>query len=105
MNGAGEIAAIAPAIPHSPGAAPTDNMARVRDAACQFESLLIAQLMKSVHESDKGWLGDSEDDQAGSTATQMAEEQFAQALARQGGLGLAHMVVSGLQAQTNGSVT
>jgi Rod binding domain-containing protein len=69
---------------------------RVRDAACQFESLLIGQLMKSARDSSTGWLSDGED-QAGATATDMAEEQFAQALARQGGLGLARMVVSGLQ--------
>ena len=70
--------------------------ARVRDAACQFESLLIGQLMKSMRESSTGWLSDGED-QAGATATDLAEEQFAQALARQGGLGLARMVVSGLE--------
>lgn len=73
-----------------------NDPARVRDAACQFESLLIGQLMKSVRESSTGWLSDGED-QAGATATDMAEEQFARALARQGGLGLARLVVSGLQ--------
>lgn len=81
-----------------------NDPARVRDAACQFESLMIAQLMKSMHEGGKGWLSDgNDDDQAGETATQLAEEQFAQSLARQGGLGLARMVVSGLQAQTEGA--
>lgn len=82
-----------------------DSPERIQDAACQFESLMMAQLMKSMHESDKGWLGDSGDDQAGSTATELAEEQFAQALARQGGLGLARMVVSGLHAQTEPAST
>ena len=43
-----------------------------------------------------GWMG-SGDDHAGATATEMAEEQFAQALAQSGGLGLANMVVSGLR--------
>ena len=100
MPETGGIAATT-ALPAPGGTSPAgkDDPAKIRDAACQFESLLMAQLMKSMHESDKGWLGDSEDDQAGSTATEMAEEQFAQALARQGGLGLAHMVVSGLEAQ------
>ncbi len=67
----------------------------VRDAASQFEALLIGQLLKSARDSNSGWLDDGED-QAGSTATEMAEEQLAQALARQGGLGLARMVESGL---------
>ena len=72
--------------------------ARLRDAACQFESLLIAQMMKTVRESSQAWLGsDGEDDQAGSTALELAEEQFAQALAHQGGLGLTSLVVSGLE--------
>ena len=79
-----------------PAAAPRNDPAKMRDAACQFESLLMGQLMKSMRESNSGWLGD-EEDQATSTATEMAEEQFAKALARQGGLGLANMVVSGLQ--------
>ena len=98
------VGVIAPGIPQTRAANATDDPARVRDAACQFESLLMSQLMKSMHDSGKGWLGDSEDDQAGETATQLAEEQFAQALARQGGLGLAHMVVSGLEAQSKDSV-
>jgi flagellar protein FlgJ len=78
-------------------AAPRNDPAKVRDAASQFESLLIGQLMKSMRESSTGWLSDGDEDQAGSTATDMAEEQFASALARQGGLGLARMVVSGLE--------
>ena len=81
----------------TPPAANRNDPAKVRDAACQFESLLIGQLMKSMRESSTGWLSDGDEDQAGATATDMAEEQFAQALARQGGLGLSRMVVSGLE--------
>ena len=74
----------------------------MRDAACQFESLLIGQLMKSMRESSSGWLSDG-DDQAGETATDFAEEQFAKPIARQGGLGLARMVVSGLEKKPESS--
>src|SRR5690348_5533221 len=84
--------------PSPGGEAARNDPARVRDAACQFESLFIGQMLKSVRESSTGWLSDG-DDQAGATATDMAEEQFAQALARQGGLGLARMVVSGIEAK------
>ena len=59
----------------------------------------MGQLLKSMRDSNSGWLGDQED-QAGATATEMAEEQFAKAIAQQGGLGLARMVVSGLKAKT-----
>lgn len=87
---------ITPAAAH-PAGVPRDETARLRDAACQFESLLIAQMLKTMRESGSGWLGTSEtDDQAGATATELAEEQFAQAMARQGGLGLARLVVAGV---------
>jgi Rod binding domain-containing protein len=70
--------------------------AHIADAARQFESLLIAQLLKSIHgEGGEGWLGTGED-QAGAQALELAQEQFAQTLANSGGLGLARMIVSGL---------
>ena len=74
-----------------------NDPAKVRDAACQFESLLIGQMMKSMRDSSSGWLSDGDEDQAGATAIDMAQEQFANVLARQGGLGLARMVVAGLE--------
>jgi len=64
-------------------------------AARQFEALLLTQMLKTARESscsgDEGWMG-SGADSAASTAISMAEEQFASALAAQGGLGLAQMV-------------
>ena len=87
----------------APHAAKLNDPARVKDAACQFEALLIGQLMKSMRDSSSGWLDDG-DDQAGATATDMAEEQFAKSLASHGGLGLARMVVCGLE-KSNGSGT
>src|ERR1051326_772635 len=84
----------------TPQAVGRNDPAKVRDAACQFESLLIGQIMKSMRDSSTGWLSDGDEDQAGSTATDMAEEQFASALARQGGLGLARMVVAGLEKES-----
>ena len=86
-----------PALPTTASQSGRNDSARVKDAACQFESLLIGQLMKSARADSSGWLSDGDEDQAGSTATDMAEEHFAKALASQGGLGLARMVVSGLE--------
>ncbi|HYO82046.1 MAG TPA: hypothetical protein VES20_11625 [Bryobacteraceae bacterium] len=70
---------------------------KVAEAATQFESLMIAQLLKTARESGTGdgWLGTGSDATADS-ALQMAEEQFAAMLAKQGGLGLARMVEQGL---------
>jgi flagellar protein FlgJ len=98
----------APQIPTlSPGLdAPskTDTPEKIEQAAKQFESLLIAQLMKSMHEAgSKGWLG--EEDESSQCATEMAQEQFAQALANGGGLGLSRMIIQGLTRSSEASQT
>lgn len=71
---------------------------KVRKAATEFESFLIAQMLKSARESgSQGWMGTG-DDQTGASAVEMAERQFAQALSSAGGLGLARMVEASLNA-------
>jgi Rod binding domain-containing protein len=72
--------------------------ARVRDAAQQFESLLIGQMLRSVRESGSGWLGSGED-AAGDCATDFAEQQFAGVLAKSGGLGIADLIARGLESR------
>ncbi len=75
---------------------PTDDPAKIKDAARQFESLLIGQMLKSMTDSEGGWLGTG-DDQSASSATEYAQEIFAQSLASNGGLGLATLVANGLK--------
>ena len=67
----------------------------VEAAARQFEALMIAQLLKEARGDQNGWLG-SGDDPGSATAAGLAEEQFAQALAQNGGLGLSARIVSSL---------
>jgi Rod binding domain-containing protein len=74
---------------------PKDDPAKVKDAARQFESLLISQMMKSMRDSEGGWMGTDEDD-ASSSAMEYAQEMFAQSLSAGGGLGLANLVAKGL---------
>jgi flagellar protein FlgJ len=76
--------------------APKDDPEKVTSSAKQFEALLIGQMMKSMSDSEGGWLGTG-DDQSASSAMEYAQENFAQSLADSGGLGLASMVVKGLQ--------
>ncbi len=78
--------------------APKDDPKKVKDAAKQFEALFIGQMMKSMSEAEGGWLGTG-DDQSSSSAMEYAQETFAQALSAKGGLGLASMVVKGLEQQ------
>ena len=92
------IDAIGSSLPPVPiaGAHAPDDPAKVKDAAKQFEALLIGQMMKSMHDADGGWLGTGDDDSA-SSAMEYGQEIFAQSMAQNGGLGLADVVAKGLQ--------
>jgi Rod binding domain-containing protein len=72
-----------------------DTPDKILNAAKQFESLLVAQMMKSMSDSEGGWLGTGED-QSSSAAMEYGQEAFAQAVSANGGLGLAKMVADGL---------
>ncbi len=81
----------------SSNVAQAPNAAKVKDAAQQFESMLMEQMLKSARESGSGdWTGTSED-QTGLSMAEMAEQQFAQLLASNGGFGIAKLVVDGLE--------
>jgi flagellar protein FlgJ len=89
-----KITAAAPAI--AADSAPKDDPEKVKASAKQFEALLIGQMLKSMRDSEGGWLGTGGDD-ASSSAMEYAQESFAQSLADSGGLGLAKLIVKGLQ--------
>src|ERR1700761_5146876 len=73
-----------------------DSPEAIKKAASQFEALLVGEIMKSAREGDgSGWLG-TDDDEAGSTMSDLSEQQFSQALASGGGLGLAKLISAGL---------
>ena len=81
----------------SPGAGLTsDDPAKVRGAAQEFEALLLEQVLHSAKGDGAGWLG-SDGDSAGGCATDLGEQQLAIAMAQGGGLGLAKMIVAGLE--------
>jgi flagellar protein FlgJ len=72
---------------------PKDDPAKVKEAAKQFEALLIGQMMKSMQPSD----GVGGEDGSSSCAMEYGQEAFAQALSANGGLGLATLVAKGLK--------
>jgi flagellar protein FlgJ len=76
-------------------ARPVDDPVKIKGAAHQFEALLIGQMLKSMRDSEGGWMGTGEDE-AGASAMEYAQEMFAQSLAASGGLGLADLVSQGL---------
>jgi Rod binding domain-containing protein len=75
----------------------TDSPEKIKDAAQQFEGLLLSQILSSIHE-DSGWLGSGSDSSSGA-ATSFAEQQLAGMIAQKGGLGLAGMISAGLDRQ------
>jgi flagellar protein FlgJ len=75
-----------------------DSPAKVKDAAQQFEALLIGQILRAARESGGGWMGSK--DASADCATEFAEQQFATVMARQGGLGLADLIANGLTPAT-----
>jgi Rod binding domain-containing protein len=79
--------------------AQTSRPTNVQDAAQQFEALLLSEIMRSERESGSGWLGSGEDS-SGASAVEFAEQQLALVLARQGGLGLAGLISSGLESSS-----
>lgn len=76
----------------------TDSPAKIHDAAQQFEGLLLAQILGSIHQRG-GWLGSS--DESSGAATGFAEQQLAGMIAQKGGLGLSTMITAGLQRESN----
>jgi Rod binding domain-containing protein len=79
----------APPKPHTPEA-----------AAKQFEALLIGEMLRSAREA----AADGEEGEDGNTSQTMldvADQQFAQVLANNGGLGMAKMIVQGLEKKAN----
>lgn len=83
---------MAPIGPATLGVArPPDSPEKVRDAAQQFEALLLGQILRAARENTSEGSGDC--------ALDYAEQQFATVMARNGGLGLANLIVKGLEQQ------
>ena len=89
-----------PGVPPQPK---TNDPAKMRDAAQQFESLLLAQLLQTSHPSG-GWLG-AGDDSASGTAFSFAEQELAASMAQHGGIGLAQLITSGLEKSSAAEAT
>jgi Rod binding domain-containing protein len=78
----------APSLPIS-ASLPEAHPKNAKDAAKQFEALLINQMLRSAHEED--------DDSEKQTVLDIADQQFSQLVANKGGLGLAQVIVKGLK--------
>jgi Rod binding domain-containing protein len=74
---------------------------KIHDAATQFESLMIEEMLKTVRAStdDDALSGDDDGDSSGGLALDMAQGFFAQAIAAKGGLGLADTIAHGVETE------
>ena len=82
---------------HALGATPAaPSPEKLHSVAQQFEALLIGEMLKTAREASKDSSGDDDSDSAGESAMDMAQSQFAQSIAMSGGLGLSHLIESGL---------
>lgn len=77
-------------------AAQGNSPERIKDAAKQFEALLIGQLLKDAREAR----GDQED-QTTTSIQEMSEQQLATAMTSGGGLGMAKLIIGGLNARAS----
>jgi len=93
-----DVSLTSPLTLDSAGSSGIPNSQKIRDAAKDFESLLLTQMLKTMREAsgNQGWLGTG-DDQSSSSIMELAEQQVAQALAASGGLGLARLAADGLR--------
>lgn len=74
-------------------AAPKGELSE-REAAQQFEALLIAQMLRAARDGDGA--GEASD-----TLTEFAEQKLAESLCVSGGLGLARLIEDGLGRSIN----
>lgn len=64
------------------------------EAASQFEALLLGQMLRSAHTSEG--LDGEKQDSATETMWDLGAQQFAQVLAKNGGLGIGRMIAASL---------
>jgi Rod binding domain-containing protein len=77
------VGPISSALPQAPG---PDRPKDAREAAVQFEALLLGQMLRSAREAQES------EDQTGETMWDVAAQQFAQVMAENGGIGLARLI-------------
>jgi Rod binding domain-containing protein len=96
MNQIGSMPASAPVWAK---ATDKNSPSKVKDAAQQFEALMIGELLKTAREagSGAGWMGTGDEDQAGQTSLDMAEQQLSSVMAKAGGLGMGKFISQGLE--------
>ena len=82
------------AMTHSLTAAEVQARSKLTDAAQQFESMLMQEMLKPMRSQDGGWSGDEKTDSASDIISSFGTEAVAKAISKGGGLGIARQVVA-----------
>lgn len=67
--------------------------AKLVDAAQQFESMLMQEMLKPMRTGEDSWDEEKKDDSASDTISSFGTEAVAKAISKGGGLGIAKQVV------------
>lgn len=97
LRSVSDATSTAPSTPDARASAPENR--RLKQAATDFEGLLVAQLLRHARQAgDGGWMGAGED-KSSESMMEMAEESLARMMASQGCLGLASLMQQGVARQ------
>lgn len=97
LRSVSDATSTAPSTPDARASAPENR--RLKQAATDFEGLLVAQLLRHARQAgDGGWMGAGED-KSSESMMEMAEESLARMMASQGCLGLASLMQQGVASQ------
>ena len=69
---------------------------KIHKSAMDFEALLLTEMLRSAREVGAS-TEDDQNSEVNSSLVDLGEQQFAQALAASGGLGIGKMVIAGLK--------
>jgi peptidoglycan hydrolase FlgJ len=67
--------------------------AKLVDAAQQFESMLMQEMLKPLRSGEDSWDDDKKEDSASDTISSFGTEAVAKAISKDGGLGIAKQVI------------
>ena len=84
---------ITTAIPNQISDRAEKQHSKLVDAAQQFESMLMQEILKPMRSGQDGLNGEKSDDSAADTISSFGTEAIAKAISKRGGLGIATLVV------------
>ncbi len=80
----------------------TARQAKLADAAQEFESMMLQELLKPLRSGEDDLSGEKSEDSSFDTMSSFGTEAVAKAIAKSGGLGIARQVIDHLSAAGNG---